>query len=123
MKKKMAMIIFVLFLIFPLFLFPDQGPSLFYKSMEKSFIGIQVADIASTYYLIHKGYAEESNPMVASYINKPFIVIGIKAALTVGVLTICRKTRKQYRFVATVALIALNALGSYVIYNNLKTAR
>ena len=94
--------------------------SSFYKTMEKSFVLIQAADIVSTYYLIGKGYVEEGNPLAASYLHKPLVVIGIKAALTAGVLVLCRKTNKKYRTVAIITLMALNALGSYVIYNNLK---
>jgi len=116
----MKRIIFILVCLLSVNLFPAGK---FYKVMEKSFVLIQAADIASTYYLIGKGYVEEGNPLAASYIHKPLVVIGIKAALTAGVLVLCRKTNKKYRTVAIITLMALNTLGSYVIYNNLKVGR
>ena len=116
----MNRIIFVLICLLSVNLFPV---SKFYKVMEKSFVLIQAADIGTTYYLIGKGY-EEGNPLAASYIHKPFIVVGIKAAITAGVLILCRKVSKKHgKLFPVIALTALNALGSYVIYNNLKVGQ
>jgi len=116
----MKRIIFVLICLLSVNLFPV---SKFYKVMEKSFVLIQAADIGTTYYLIGKGCVED-NPLAASYIHKPLVVIGIKAALTVGVLVLCRKVSKKHsKLFSIVALTALNALGGYVVYNNLKVGR
>ena len=106
-------------MLFCLSIFAENNPSEFYKSLEITFVKIQMTDLFSTLHLNYIEEAKEVNPLVN--LRKPLVVIGIKTALTAGCLYVFRKAEKKHKLVGTIALIALNALGSYVLYQNFKS--
>jgi hypothetical protein len=95
-----------------------EKPNRFYKSMEYLFVGVQVADIASTYHALSSGDTEEGNPIARAIIGSKPATVAFKAIGSFAVLSLLRSMRKRSRVTAVVALVVLNVGFGYIAYRN-----
>lgn len=90
-----------------------------YKSLEMSYISLNVLDLMLTFQSLDRG-ANEANPLVRPYIhNKPLAIV-IKGGVTTGILWTFSKIKKDHRKAAFIGLTVLNLFYGAVVGNNLR---
>ena len=91
------------------------GQTVFYKTMEATYIGLNVADLGLTIYALKNG-AQELNPIYRNASHTTMIVT--KVVITWGVLWLNRIIYKQNPKAAKITLISMNVLMGLVVANN-----
>lgn len=91
--------------------------NLAYHSLEVMYIGLNVADLVTTYRLIDGG-GYEANPLMSKIIDNKPLTIGIKTLSTLTYLGACHVIRKDKPKLAFALLILGNIGYSAVVYNN-----
>jgi hypothetical protein len=97
---------------------PLAGGDWLYRGLEYSFVGVQAADVYTTFRAIGSGAGQEGNPLAKWFIGSKPATITIKAAGTYAILLALRGMKKRNRVVATVFLVALNVAFGCVAYKN-----
>ncbi len=97
----------------------NSKKDLFYTSLKYSYIALNVADLAITFYNLEHG-AKEVGPIGKYIINNKPIAITVKAGVVGLSIWALDTTYKDDKKIAYSALIGLNALYSWVLYGNFK---
>ena len=88
-----------------------------YTAMELSYIGLNIADYASTRIALSKGL-QEGNPVMKYFVKKSPLDLAFKGVVTYLTLRMTNKLYKRDKPLATGVMIAMNLLCGYVVYNN-----
>lgn len=86
-------------------------------------IGLQTADLATTYYALETGRGREANGAMAAIVNQPAAMIAVKAGVTGGTIYLASKLSKRHPTGAKVVLWTVNAAIAGVVANNLAVIR
>ena len=105
-------------LIFSLSLMAKDKPSLFYRSLEFSFVAGQIGDTFTTYKCLETGNGIERNSIVRSYLNNKPLTIAITTVSAYVVLKLMRTIRKKNRPIASISLAVLSIAVWCVVGNN-----
>ncbi len=118
--------LFVFLLLFPAWLMaqaplpdppspPTTSPTVFYKTMEVTYIGLNAIDLGLTLYALDNG-AQEVNPLFKN--ASPATMIATKVVFTGGVLWLNRIAYKNNPKAAKIKIVGMNELMGLVVTNN-----
>lgn len=88
-----------------------------YHALEVSYIGLNVADLVTTYKVIKLG-GYETNPLMKPFIENKAEAIAYKTVATLGILALNRAIQKDHPKLALISLIGLNLGMGYVVHHN-----
>ena len=112
-QSPMTKILTVLFLFLALPTYAQESTGL-RRTLEGSYIGLQVLDLHSTHRALATGLAREGNPLVAS---EP-VRIGAKAALSAFTVFAMERVAKKHPHAAWVTLAAINGFYVGIVAHN-----
>jgi hypothetical protein len=90
--------------------------------LEMSFAALQAFDVHSTLGALDRG-GREANPLVEGLVNRPAVLIALKATTTASVIYVTEKLWKRNRTVAVLAMIGLNCGYGMVAWHNYSVGR
>ena len=84
------------------------------RVLQVSFVGLQVADLHSTFRAVDNGTSAEANPLMT---NRASAVV-LKAGVSVAVLAATQKWAKKHPRAAQITLAALDGAYAAIVVNN-----
>ncbi len=110
----MRKLLFVLILL-PAFTIAQKN--IVYHSLEVTYIGLNAADLVTTFNILESG-GYEANPAMTKIVQNKPLAIGVKSLSTFVFLGGCRMIRKERPKLAMALLIIGNIGYTAVVYNN-----
>jgi len=94
----------------------------FYDVVEKLYIAGNVADYASTTYILQKfpDKTEEANPFMKAIVKNPYVFAVVKTGLTYVSVKALRNVKEDNKTLATILLCVLTVGINYVACRNIK---
>jgi hypothetical protein len=87
-----------------------------------SFVTLQALDAHSTIRAAQVG-AEERNPLLAPFVDRPMAVVALKAATTTGAILLTEKLWRRHRVAAIALMIGINGAYAAIVANNYRVRR